>query len=200
METGRLEAFSDGVFAVAITLLVLNLGVPVRGSVLTGLADEWPEFAAFALSFVIIGIVWVNHHAVIRRLARADRVVLFVNLGLLMSVVIIPFTTAMFSRYVTQGGTDSHVAAALFSAALLLMGLGFTGLYVWAALHPHLLKPGPPVELSWRTFFRFGAGTIGYAACIAVAFVSAQLVLVIIAALAIYYVLDQFTTPEPAHH
>jgi uncharacterized membrane protein len=199
METGRLEAFSDGVFAVAITLLVLTLSVPPNGAVMSGLADEWPEFAAFALSFVIIGVVWVNHHAVIRRLARADRVLLFVNLGLLMSVVLIPFTTALFARYLTRGGTDSHIAGALFSGALLLMGLGFIGLQTWAARHPHLLKPGPPIDMSLRSFLRFGLGGICYAVCIGLSFVSAQLVLVIIGLLAAYYVVDQFTGDEPLH-
>jgi hypothetical protein len=78
------------------------------------------------------------------------------------------------------------------------MGLGFLGLHTWAARHPHLVKPGPPIEMSLRALVRFGFGSFVYALCIPLSFVSAQLVLVIIALLAVYYVLDQFTGREPA--
>jgi hypothetical protein len=93
-ETGRTEAFSDGVLAIAVTLLVLDLHVPPRNTLheplAVALAHEWPAYAAYVTSFLIIGIIWVNHHAVFELVGRVDRSVLFLNLLLLMSVVAIP--------------------------------------------------------------------------------------------------------------
>jgi len=89
--TNRLEAFSDGVFAIAITLLVLELHVPTEDHLWSELKDEWPSFAAFLLSFWVIGIIWVNHHGVIDHIGRANRPLLYLNLLLLLTVVFIPF-------------------------------------------------------------------------------------------------------------
>src|SRR2546430_11848523 len=104
-ETDRTEAFSDSVLAIAVTLLVLDLRVPVRDTLHTSLATaltaQWPAYAAYVTSFLIIGIIWVNHHAVFELIGMADRTTLFLNLLLLMSVVAIPFTTALLSAYLT---------------------------------------------------------------------------------------------------
>ncbi len=90
-ETGRMEAFSDGVLAIAVTLLVLDLHVPPSNALheplAVALAHEWPAYAAYVTSFLIIGIIWVNHHTVFELVGRVDRNVLFLNLLLLMSVV-----------------------------------------------------------------------------------------------------------------
>jgi hypothetical protein len=108
VESGRLEAFSDGVFAVAITLLALNLVVPGPGHspLAEQLASHWPVFAAFAVSFLTIGIIWVNHHALFRNFAKIDRPLLFLNLLLLFFIVSIPFATATIADYLTRGGGD----------------------------------------------------------------------------------------------
>ncbi len=96
MDRGRLEAFSDGVFAVAITLLALNLAVAGtgHGPLLHQLGEHWPSFIAYLISFFTIGIIWVNHHALVRSIAVVDRTLLFLNLLLLLFVVVIPFATA----------------------------------------------------------------------------------------------------------
>jgi len=105
--TTRVEAFSDGVLAIAITLLVLDLRVPLRDGLHTSLAHalarQWPSYAAYVTSFLIIGIIWVNHHAVFGYLGAADRMLLFLNLVLLMFVAAIPFTTSLFAEYLTAG-------------------------------------------------------------------------------------------------
>src|SRR5690348_2858439 len=92
MDRGRLEAFSDGVFAVAITLLALDLAVPVPGQEALGrqLVSHWPSFAAYGVSFLTIGIIWVNHHTLFRNFADVDRTMLFLNLLMLFFVVTIP--------------------------------------------------------------------------------------------------------------
>ena len=196
MKTERVQAFSDGVFAVAITLLVLDLSPPAvnSGHLLAALADRWPDFAAFALSFFTIGIIWVNHHVVFDALVRVDRPLLFLNLGLLMSVVLLPFSTSLFARFLISGGEESGVAAALFSGSLLLMSVWFDAAYAWIGAHPGLRSSGKAPPVSIQSLLRFGAGIVLYAACVGIAFVSAVAVLVITALVAVYYMVDQVTT------
>src|SRR5579884_1423583 len=112
MDRSRLEAFSDGVLAVAITLLALNLTVagPGHGTLLHQLGDRWPAFLAYLISFVTIGIIWVNHHALVGNIAVVDRRLMFINLILLILVVLIPFATGTMAQYLTHGGMDSSVA------------------------------------------------------------------------------------------
>ena len=90
MSKSRMDAFSDGVFAIAITLLVINL-LPIR----TDLAHHWPDYAAFVFSFLGVGVMWVNHHHLMDQLDRCDRVLLFLNLLLLMGIAFVPFPTAL---------------------------------------------------------------------------------------------------------
>ena len=128
MNRDRVEAFSDGVFAVAITLLALNLVVagPGHGPLLRQLIDQWPAFASYVVSFFMIGIVWVNHHSLLRQFSHVDRVLLFTNLLLLLFVVAIPFATATLADYLLAGGQDAVVAGALYAVVLEGMALSFT--------------------------------------------------------------------------
>ena len=191
MRTSRVEAFSDGVFAVAITLLVLDLHVPLtRGSLITALADEWPAFAAFGISFLVIGIVWVNHHTLFHLLKHTDRVMLFLNLGLLMTIVLIPFATALFADYVATPGAQASIAGVLYNANMLLMGLGFQALVQWVS-HHHTLLREEMVPLTRTQQLRFSVGPILYTACIPLSFVSPPAVLAIDALVAVFYIFDQ---------
>src|SRR3989442_15709207 len=102
METARLETFSDGVFAIAITLLVLLFERPKLGPGETlshALLHQWPSYASYAVSFVTIGIIWVNHHTLFRYIARVDRVFLFVNVLFLMCVAFIPYPTEVVAAF-----------------------------------------------------------------------------------------------------
>src|SRR5438128_6569292 len=139
-ETGRLEAFSDGVFAVAITLLVLNIKIPgidLPPSQLQGdtdlwhtLGDEWPMLAAYVTSFAIIGIMWLNHHRLFVHIKRINTVLVLLNLLLLLVIVFIPVPTALLADYVTR--PDQHVAAILYSSTWFLMASCFTSLWPYA--------------------------------------------------------------------
>ena len=122
MTKNRLEAFSDGVFAVAITLLVLEINVPGGENLWHQLKEEWPSFASFFVSFWVIGIIWVNHHGLLDHLKRTDRPVLYINLLVLMTVVFIPFSTALMAEHL-KSGADEKVAALVYALAFLAMGI-----------------------------------------------------------------------------
>ena len=134
MSRGRLEAFSAGVIAVAITLLALNLAVdgPGHGPLLEQLGHRWPAFVAYLISFFTIGIIWVNHHALLQDLARVDRALLFMNLALLLFVVAIPFGTALMATYLTEGGADSHWAMIIYCGIFEGMAISFAAIFGWS--------------------------------------------------------------------
>ncbi|HEY3702744.1 MAG TPA: TMEM175 family protein [Acidimicrobiales bacterium] len=192
MDSARLEAFSDGVFAVAITLLALDLAVagPGHGTLAHQLADKWPAFAAYFISFLTIGIIWVNHHTIFKNLSDIDRTLLFLNLLLLFFVVSIPFATSTMASYVTLGGTDSHLAAAMFMGAFEGMSIAFALIFWWSVRHEHMKVPLSPDDAR-RALARFSLGHIGYLAGIGIAFVSAPATLVISGVVAAYYVFEQ---------
>jgi TMEM175 potassium channel family protein len=198
MPSGRLEAFSDGVFAIAITLLVLDLAVPPRDQVRSGglgsaLAHQWPSYFAYLVSFLVIGIIWVNHHTMFSKVKLVDRPVLFANLALLLVVSALPFPTRLLAEYLTAG-SDAHTAAAIYSGTMLAMGAAYSVLWLAVTrdvglLHEHL----DPVA-SRAALRRFGVGNIVYLGTIGLSFVSAIATLSVHGALALYYCFDQLTT------
>jgi uncharacterized membrane protein len=197
VSTTRLEAFSDGVFAVAITLLALDLVnfSGRKGELGSGLLDYWPHYATFAVTFVTIGIIWVNHHAQWERIAHVDRPLLFLNLLLLMFVVLIPFPTSLLARYLH--GSDQHVAAAVYSGVLLAMGLAFFAVWFYTARHPSLLH----IEIGSRELRllvrRNIIGLLPYAVAFGLAFLSAAASLALCALVAVYYVLPERLPEHP---
>jgi uncharacterized membrane protein len=193
MSSRRTEAFSDGVFAIAITLLVLDLIVPARQEAAErglahALAGEWPAYFAYLVSFLIIGIIWINHHTVFDKVRLVDRPVLFANLGLLLVVSLIPFPTRLLAEYLTAG-SDSHVAAAVYSATMLAMGLAYTALWLVLTRDAKLLGVDP--RAGRMALRRFGIGNVFYLATIGLSFINATATLAVHAALAIYYCFDQ---------
>lgn len=207
MSTNRLEAFSDGVLAVAITLLVLDIHVPDPGfhghSLGRNLLNAWPNYAAYVTSFVTIGIIWVNHHAMIGRLRRADHAILVLNLFLLLSIAILPFATSLMARYLRESH-GQHLAAAVYSGAFLLMSAIFSVMQRHILFRkPHLLVDGLDEERRRTILFRSTVGVIPYAIATALAAVSAYVTLVICAALAAFYALpiasgsDSGSDPRP---
>ena len=191
MDTRRLEAFSDGVFAVAITILALSLAVdgPGHGSLLSQLGARWPEFASYVVSFFIIGIAWVNHHTLLCRFATVDRVLLFLNLVLLLFIVLIPFATSTMATYLTADNTDAHIAGALYGAVLEGMACGFVLIFLHAVRKRRLSESVPPRALR-MALLRFGLGLLVYLVAIGVAFISAPIALALIAAAATYYIFE----------
>ncbi|MGD0239237.1 MAG: TMEM175 family protein [Streptosporangiaceae bacterium] len=197
MDRTRLEAFSDGVFAVAITLLALDLTVagPGHGPLIDQLYDKWPAFLAYLISFSMIGIVWVNHHALVRSILKVNRTLLFLNLVLLLFVVLIPFATATEADYFPSNGSDARLAMALYAGVFLGMSAGFGGIFEWT-LHGQRVYQPVPRERHWAARVRFVGGGLVYVIAIVVASFSAVASFVLIALVAVYYILEN--TPASA--
>ena len=194
MDRGRLESFSDGVFAVAITLLALNLTIAGPGhgtTLLHQLGHHWPSFVAYLISFFTIGIIWVNHHTLIANIAVVNRTLLFANLVLLLVIVAIPFATATMASYLIAGGQDAHVAAALYAGTFELMSLAFVGLLEWALHEDERMHQPVPAAARKAVRTRFYIGQLPYLVAFGVAFVSAPAAVIITAVVAIYYIFER---------
>jgi uncharacterized membrane protein len=196
MSTGRLEAFSDGVFAVAATLLALNIVVPPPdkgASLVHALGAQWPIYAAYLTSFITIGIIWMNHHAMIGRLARADQSIVMLNVILLMTVAVIPFGTALIATYLKLGRGD-HLAAAVYAGIFLAMSIAFSFVNRQILLgRPHLMKQQLPLERRRTIYWRAASGIVPYVIATALAALSSYLTLVITFAIAAMYTLPSIS-------
>jgi len=194
MDRGRLEAFSDGVFAVAITLLALDLVVagpdPGHAHLLHQLKEHWPAFAAYVISFFTIGIIWVNHHVLVRSITVVNRPLLFLNLLLLLFVVLIPFGTATAAEYLNVGNSDAKVAMALYSAVFVGMSAGFGSIFEWT-LHGERVYEPVPADKRWAARVRFVGGGAVYVIALIVALFSPIASFVIIALVAVYYIVER---------
>ena len=190
-----MEAFSDGVFAVAITLLALNLvvGGPGHGPLLRQLAGHWPVFAAYGVSFFTIGIIWVNHHSLFDLMRRVDRPLLFLNLLLLSFVVAIPFATSTLAEYLRVPGASGTTAGILYAGVMEGMSLSFTVIFVHA-LRSDLLTTAPPPAQRRVAVVRFGLGSVAYLVVLLLSLISPVATLVSAAVLAGYYVFQR--TPD----
>ncbi len=197
MNTSRLEAFSDGVFAVAITLLVLQFTVPevASGKLLANLLGQWPQLVTYIASFLTVGVVWVNHHTIFRNLRTVDRTIQFINLVLLLTVVLVPYPTALLGRYLNSG-LDGSVAAAFYAVVMTVMAIAFQGLVGWALTHPNLLRPEIQGARAGTVLPRFALGLVIYAVSIGLAFVSTWLVVALYAFNAVYYAFNQLSWTE----
>ena len=126
MSTGRAEAFSDGVFAIAITLLVLSLRLSGNGTVTSQLLAAWPQYFAYVVSFLTIGIMWMNHHTILAHVQRVNRPLLVINLLLLMGIVAIPFPTVLVAQHLTDAGGTAAVVT--YGLVMIAISCGFAGL------------------------------------------------------------------------
>jgi uncharacterized membrane protein len=190
MDRSRLEAFSDGVFAVAITLLALNFVVEDSDHLLHQLGRLWPSFLAYLVSFFMIGIIWVNHHVLVRAIRVVDRTLLFLNLVLLLFVVLIPFATSTVAKYRLAFSWDARVSVALYAAVFFGMSLGFAAIFEWTLHGERMHQPLPP-EKHWPARIRFVGGGLVYLASFGVALLNAVASFAIMAAVAVYYIVER---------
>ena len=180
MRKTRAEAFSDGVFAVAATVLVFNLVDPkVKSSLSSALVAEWPSYAAYAISFSTIVVIWVNHHAVTDSIERFDRRLLFLNGLLLLTVAAIPFPTGLLAHYL-QAGHDQAAASVAYGATMTTMGIAFSGFNLYARRFRPVMVP-----LDWLAF---STGLLLWPLATLASFVSVGIALALYAFIVLFYV------------
>ena len=191
-ETGRIEAFSDGVFAIAVTLLVLELKVPslpgggAGNALAAALLRQWPSYLAFVTSFFTILIMWANHHAIFNLVRRSDAEFLFANGFLLLLVTVVPFPTALLAQYLDKPGAP--VAAAVYAGTFVLAGLAYNVLWRSAIRDRRLLKSGVRDETIHEMTRRYRLGVPMYLVATAAAFVSVTISVAICVGLWVFWI------------
>jgi uncharacterized membrane protein len=199
--TGRLEAFSDGVFAIAMTLLVLDMKVPhdvTSGRTLAqALVGQWPTYLAFATSFATILIMWVNHHRLFTHIGRADDGLLFSNGLLLLGVVLVPFPTALVAEYLGHAGQIT--AALIYNSTFIAIALSFNLLWRSASTNGRLLRADHDREAVGHITDSFRLGPLFYVVTLIVGLFSVTASLAVSFALAVYYALPSRTAAAIGH-
>ncbi len=199
-DTTRLEAFSDGVFAVAITLLALDLHVPAPDTLPLGLdklphglvhalLTQWPVYLAYGLSFLTILIMWINHHNLFRLIRRTDHLFLLLNGLLLLSVTTVPFATSLLATYLRQ--PDKRAAQVVYSAVSLAMATAFNRMWAYASRDRRLLGPDADERIVRGVTQAYRFGPLIYSATVALALVSAEASLALCILLALFFALPR---------
>ncbi len=198
-ESGRVEAFSDGVLAIALTLLALDLRVPASrpGGFGHDLLKQWPSYIAYLASFVYIGVIWANHHALFTRIDRVDRGLLARNLALLLPASVLPFPTAALAS-AFRTGTAGDQRAALLLYGLIAFAMAATWLLVFTYLdrHPKLLSDTVPDGYFRRERRRAAPGMIFPCIAVAIGLASPVAALAVFLSLSLFYAVTSEGLPD----
>ena len=187
MSTSRLETFADGVFAIAATLLILD--VHASGAHLGHqLLHIWPSYAAYAVSFLTIGIMWVNHHTVFEQVGRVDRRFLFINVALLMCIAFVPFPTRLIAEHIR--GSGARAAALSYGFTMTTTAVFFSVLWFVGVLRGRLLHENADLRVVSGISRSYLPGPPMYLAATLVAFGSPQASAALYGAIAVFYVLE----------
>src|SRR5437016_14132903 len=199
-ETGRLEAFSDGVFAVAITLLVLNIK-PISDEVLKN-GGFWKEFSrqlpallAFVTSFFTIGIMWINHHRLFTHIKSTDTGLMLFNLLLLLVIVFIPYPTALVAQQYALN-PDRHDAALLYSGTNVILAICFNLLWRYASYHNRLLGKDADTRAVVAISRQYLGGPLLYLIAFGLAFISVAASIIFLLLLALFFALPPRSLPS----
>lgn len=187
-KTTRVEAFSDAVFAIAITLLVLEIKVPTQnqGPLVAGLLRQWPSYLAFLASFLYIGVMWLNHHRMFTHIRKADDALLVLNLFLLLGVTVIPFPTAVLAEHLH--GPDHKPAAILYNATFVVIAVIFNVLWRYAVAR-RLIDDTVSAEAARNISRQYAIGPIMYLVCFALAWINVHASMLTNVALALFFAL-----------
>jgi uncharacterized membrane protein len=188
MTTGRLEAFSDGVFAIAATLLILGVRGTRGGPLDRSLLHIWPSYVAYAVTFVTIGIIWVNHHTMFGQVGAVDRTFLIINVVFLMLVAFIPFPTGLVAEHFRGNGLES--AALAYGATLTITAMLFNGMWFYAARKNRLLKKNADSRIVSGISRSYLPGPFIYLAATLVALASPQASVILYVVIALFYVAE----------
>jgi len=190
-ETARIEAFSDGVFAIAVTLLVLNLQVPHNmredRELLQALLNQWPSYLAYVTSFAQITIMWINHHRLFTLIRRTDTLLMLFNGLLLLGVTFVPFPTAVLAEYLQRGG--AHIASAAYSGTYAVLAVLFNLLWRYAAYKNRLLDHEADAQLVKAITRAYSFGPPIYVLLFVLAFISVGACVAMNLAFAIFWAL-----------
>ena len=187
-ETGRVEAFSDGVFAIAITLLILEIRVPqpAAGALGPQLLRQWPSYVSFVISFAFIGIMWINHHRLFTHIRRTDNMLLLLNLLLLLGITFVPFPTAVLAAHL--GHPDQRLAAFFYNGWYVCIAIFFNILWRYACSpQRHLLGTEVDQHSVEGITRQYARGPLAYLLCMAVAWISVLASLAANVALACFF-------------
>jgi uncharacterized membrane protein len=193
-ETGRLEAFSDGVFAVAITLLVLDIKTPKAADLMAGhtsltgaLLAQWPSYLSYVLSFLTVLIMWTNHHRMFLYIRRVDNMFLLLNGLLLLFITLAPFPTSVLAEYIMR--PEAKTAAMVYSGAFICIGVAFNLMWLYASYHGRLLAKDYDRAAVKHMTRGYLMGPIVYIAALALAFFSVAASVGLCYALTIFFAL-----------
>ena len=188
MPKNRLEGFSDGIFAFAATLLILNLVVNVNRPLGGELLQIWTSYVAYALSFVTIGIIWINHHTVMHQISHVDRTFLMVNVFFLMLIAFIPFPTRLLALYIRTDGAEA--AALAYGVTLTLTAILFNVMWRYAAWGGRLLRQDADLKVVEGISRSYLLGPTTYLAATLVALVSPYASAGLYVAIGVFYALE----------
>jgi uncharacterized membrane protein len=188
MPKNRIESFSDGIFAFAATLLILNIAVDQKQPLGPQLLHSWPSYAAYAISFITIGIIGANHHQVMHQIAHVDRFFLVASVLFLMFIAFIPFPTRLLALDIQ--GPDAEAAALAYGITLTGTAVMFNVLWRYAAWHQHLLRPDVDKRVVDGISRSYALGPAAYGIATICALVSPKFSALIYAAIAAFYVVE----------
>jgi len=189
VETTRLETLADGVFAIAATLLIIDVSVEAHGDELgAALAHAWPQYAAYAISFLTIGIMWVNHQAIFRQIGRADHRFQFLNIGLLLCIAFVPFPTRLVAEHLRDDGLQ--VAAYAYGLTMTATAICFGSLWFYAAVGRRLIADTADERVVRGISRSYLPGAPIYALSTLVAVWSPEASVGLFAAIAIFFALE----------
>jgi uncharacterized membrane protein len=191
--TSRLEAFSDGIFSIAATLLVLDIRVPRSepgaAHLLAALINLWPVYIHYAMSFLYIGIYWANHHCIFKRFRRTDHLFVMLNMLFLMLIALIPFPTALLAEYLRTPGDEQRIALLVYSEVLALTALLFLSIWLYATYRHRLVDPNLDARMIRAVTRQYQFGPLIYTVSFIMAFWSRALTLAIYLNAAVFYFL-----------
>jgi len=189
-ETGRLETFCDGVFAIAITLLVLGIGLPEPDEPLVAaLVDQWPAFLAYVVSFLTIGIMWINHHQLFTLIGRSNVTFALIHVVFLMFIAFVPYSTDVMAERLGSG-VDEVAAMVLYGGTTVAIAVMYNVIWLYASGNGgRLLRSGIDEEIRRAGARGYQYGPIGYLLITLLAFVNPLISLIGFAAYAIYWAL-----------
>ena len=188
MPKGRLEAFADGIFAFAATLLILNLAVTEGSPLGRQLLEIWPSYVAYAISFTTIGIIWMNHHLVMNQVSHVNRPFLVLNVLFLMLIAFMPFPTRLLALHIDNDGAQA--AALAYGITLTLTALLINALWRYAAWNNRLIRNDADPRVVSGISRSYVPGPIIYFVATAVALFSPRASAALYVGIAIFYVLD----------